>query len=230
MPTVTSTPRSVVAALAAAACLATATPAAQAQSIDSLGRPTPAVLNQIRDFANQSFVGPTTRSALLKAADFFEGTGKPGVELPVADAPIFTQFGWPTVAGNCIGGTQRATGTAIAVPGPALLPLPGVAAGETAFVFTALGTGKLAAEQPAPMNVNWININTRESGVTKLGDGGINPTGPATVTGTAHTGSGTVLAWLSGAVTVETGEVNEAGQPITAQCNFLPTGAVVHVP
>ena len=211
--------RTAAAALAASFVFAQAG-AAQAQSIDNLGRPSPAALQQMRDFAHQPFIGPVTRGALEKAADFFEGTGKPGVELPEKDAPVFTQFGWPTISARCIGGTQTATGTAIAVPGPALLPLPGVAKGETAFVFTALGTGALAKEQREPITVNWFNLTTRKGGVTVLGNGGINPTGPATVNGTAATDSGTVVAWLSGSVAIEDGTV----------CTFLPTAAVVQVP
>ena len=106
---------------------------------------------------------------------------------------------------------------------PAKLPLPGVKAGEVNFVFTGLGTGKVAKHQKAPMNVRWINLNTGKVGLTKLGYNGINPDYPATVNGAAKTGRGTVLALLEGGVTTYE---KESGN---THCSFLPTAAMINV-
>ena len=106
-------------------------------------------------------------------------------------------------------------GSAIAVPGPAEIPAPGAAEGQTAFVFTALGTAPAAPEQGG-MTVNWANINTLRTGATSLGNHGINPDGPATLSGTADTGHGTVVAVVSGTVHTEDGP-----------CTFIPTAAII---
>ncbi|APT84468.1 hypothetical protein [Corynebacterium aquilae] len=214
-------------ATAATACIFSFSPAtAQAASsdlLDPLGRPAPSILQQAEDFANAQPLPDNIKQALLKAVGFFRGDGEPGVDIPDPDkAPVIAQFGWPTVAGNCIGGTSNATGTAFAVAGPAALPLPGVEAEHAAFVFTALGTDKIAEHQTTAMRVNWVNITTGRTGVTQLGYTGINPDGPTTVAGTAHTGRGTIIAVLSGGVTTTT----DTG---TANCEFLPTSGIVEV-
>lgn len=214
------------AAVAASAALALALPAAiapaQAQApIDNLGRPAPYILDQIETASKNPAIPADVASALTAAVEFFRGSGKPGVEVPV-NGPAFTQFVWPTVASQCIGGKNDAVGTAIAVPGPAPLPLPGVRAGEAGFVFTALGTGPAAAQQTATMNVHWLNTSNGKFGTTQLKPTGINADGPTTVNGTAPTGSGNIIAVLEGGVTAaeETGPSN---------CNFLPTVALVNV-
>ncbi|QGU04256.1 Rv1157c family protein [Corynebacterium comes] len=183
--------------------------------LDQLGRPTPQTQVQVRDFANQPWVPVEMRNAILSALAFSAGdNGDGGPALP-ENAPTFTQFYWPTVAGSCIGGELDAVGTAIAVPGPAAIPAPGARAGQTAFVFTALGTAPALPEQGG-MNVTWFNLNTLQNGVTPLGNYGINPDGPATLSGTADTGHGTVVALVSGDVRTE-----------DATCNFLPTAAII---
>lgn len=183
--------------------------------LDELGRPTPQTQAQVRDLANQPWLPADLRNAILSALAFTSGAnGDGGPELP-EDAPTFTQFYWPTVSGSCIGGELDAVGSAIAVPGPAAIPAPGAAAGQTAFVFTALGTAPATAEQGG-MNVTWFNLNTLRQGVTPLGNNGINPDGPATLSGTADTGRGTVVAIVSGDVRTE-----------DATCNFIPTAAII---
>lgn len=198
----------------------------QAQSsaspIDHLGRPAPHVLNQLDAIAKNPQLPKDVREKIAKAVSFFRGDGKPGVALP-KNGPAFTQFGWPTVSGKCIGGKNKAVGTAMAVPGPAKLPLPGVKAGEVNFVFTALGTGTVAKHQKAPMNIRWINLNSGKIGTTKLGYNGINPKGPATVNGAAKTGRGIVLAWLEGGVTTHEKESGDT------HCSFFPTAAMINV-
>ncbi|MEJ5927475.1 hypothetical protein WG915_02455 [Corynebacterium sp. H128] len=184
--------------------------------VDHLGRPAPHILQQMENFAGQPWVPEDVRNALLAAVGFYRDGGEGGVPLPEG-GPNINQFIWPTVSASCINGNLSATGTAIAVPGPAELPLPGAKAGETAFVFTALGTPAAAKEQSG-MFVHWVNLNTFRVGVTPLTNTGLNPEGPATLTGVAGTGSGQVLAWLDGGVTL----TDDAGAP-TNTCNFAPT-------
>lgn len=169
----------------------------------------------MEDFASNAAVPVGIRNAVLAAVAFYRGDGKSGVPLP-EDAPIINQFIWPTVSANCIGGSMAATGTAIAIPGPASLPLPGTQTGQTSFVFTALGT-TAAAEQHG-MNVSWLNLSTGTFGRTPLVAGGINPQGPATLSGIADTGQGKVVAWLDGGVTL----ADDHGAP-TNTCIFAPT-------
>lgn len=226
-------PRRLTAALLAAVTVLAVpmavTPSASAQSlpgpaaapVDHLGRPTPEILDQLEDFANQPGMPEEVSSTLLRVISFFRGDGEPGVDLP-EDGPVFTQFGWPTVATNCIGGTSNAVGTAIAVPGPATLPLPGVGAGQTAFVFTALGTGPAAADQTTAMQVHWLNVADGRMGQTPLTPTGINADGPGTVNGLADTGSGPVVAVLSGGITTD----EESGP---ANCEFAPTVGLTQV-
>lgn len=213
--------RRLATAVATAALFATATSPAQAlpqssSPIDHLGRPAPHILTQMENFASQPFVPLELRNITLAAVSFFRGGGEGGVPLPT-DAPYFNQFVWPTVSVACIDGQFASTGTAIAVPGPAELPLPGADAGQTAFVFTALGTSAATQEQGG-MFVHWLNINNGRFGATPLVNNGINPQGPATLSGVADTGHGRVFAWLDGNVTL----ADATGAP-TNTCNFGPT-------
>lgn len=230
VPTPRCSRRIAAAALAAATVFAvpttvgvvTGTAAAATFPVDHLGRPTPEILNQIEQFADQPGMPEQVKDTLLRVVGFFRGTGEPGAPLP-ENGPVFTQFGWPTAATDCIGGSSGAVGTAIAVPGPAPIPLPGVPAGQTAFVFTALGTGGAAREQTTSMQVNWLNISTGAMGQTPLHPGPMNPEGPGTVNGLAETGPGDVVAVLSGGLTT-----NEDTGP--ANCEFAPTIGLTHVP
>lgn len=185
-------------------------------SVDHLGRPAPHILAQLERIAQNPRIPLDARNALLAAVSFYRGDGEGGVPLPEG-APVLNQFLWPTVSANCINGSLAATGTAIAIPGPADLPLPGTAAGQTTFVFTALGTSA-AAEHQQGMKVHWLNMNTGKLGITPLLKGDINPQGPATLSGIADTGHGQVVAWLDGGVTL----ADEHGTP-TNTCIFAPT-------
>lgn len=190
-------------------------------STDDLGRPNEQMLHRIEEIAAAPTTPTPVATSLWTIAGFFRGTPGQGVALP-KDAPAFTQFTWPTVGNQCIHGNLSATGTAIAVPGPASLPLPGVAAGHTAFVFTALGTGP-ATPGTHPMTVNWANLKTGKTGVTTMVNTGVNPNGPATLVGDAETGSGIVVAQLAGTVFNQ----DQAG---TYACTFFPTYVTVRVP
>lgn len=208
-------------AAAPAAHSAPALPGLPDLPIDNLGRPTPEVLQQIEDFADRPEVPDEIGDTLKRVVSFFRGDGEPGVGIP-EDGPGFTQFGWPTLAENCIGGTSNAVGMAMGVPGPAELPLPGVPGGHISFVFTALGTGTVAEQQNTGMRVHWVNINNGRIGQTPLEYGGINPEGPATINGMADTGPGNVIALLEGGVT--TNEEDAQGN-----CTFLPTAGLFNV-
>lgn len=187
------------------------------QLVDDLGRPTPQVQRAVSDFANQPWMPPQARDALLAAVGFASGRGDlGGPDLP-QNAPAFRQGYWPTVSRNCMGQGLHSTGSLIAVPGPARIPVPAPKAGQATFVFTALGT-EPAAQQQGEMNVYWINLANFRTGVTPLNNHGINPTGPATVSGVASTGPGPVLAAVSGAV--------KAGGKT---CGFAPTALTVAV-
>lgn len=185
------------------------------QYLDELGRPTPYLQDRVHEVAELPFLPQEFSDALLSGLAFAAGTGEVGGPPLPEDAPTFTQFYWPSVSGNCIGGELDATGSALAVPGPAEIPAPGAAAGQTAFLFTALGTAP-AAEEQGGMNVHWFNLDTFAFGQTPLGNHGINPEGPATLSGVADTGTGTILAAVSGDV-----------RTTESTCSFIPTAAVI---
>ncbi|MDQ1202351.1 MULTISPECIES: Rv1157c family protein [unclassified Rhodococcus (in: high G+C Gram-positive bacteria)] len=155
---------------------------------------------------------------LTSIITFLDGSGGGGPEIP-QNGPVISQFFYPTVGKGCISATADSVASALAVPGPAQLPPPGPAAGQAGFVFTALGTAPLADVQAAPLTANWVNVDTGRTGATVLtGAAGINPDGPATLSALADTGTGRVLAAVSGSISTEAG--------IT--CSFLPTiGAFV---
>ena len=213
--------RSVAAALCAAGLVVAGGVAKQPASaqpfLDSLGRPTPETVARVNAFADQPYVPAEVGNTLRTAVQFFAGAGELGGPALPADAPQFTQFYWPTVSGNCIGQGLHSTASAIAVPGPAASPAPGAGPGQTTFVFTALGTPAAAQEQ-GQMQVYWVNLTSLRTGVTPLGNYGINPAGPATLSATADTGSGRVLAVAHGSV-----------RTIDNVCPFAPTAASIDV-
>lgn len=190
---------------------------AQSSALDPLGRPTPQTVARVNAFADQPFVPPQVANALRTGVQFYAGTGELGGPPLPDNAPPFTQFYWPTVSSNCIGPGLHSTASAIAVPGPAASPAPGAKAGQATFVFTALGTPAAAPEQ-GQMRVYWINLGNFRTGVTPLGNNGINPTGPATLSATADTGSGRVLAVVDGSV-----------RTVDKVCPFAPTAASIDV-
>ena len=136
------------------------------------------------------------------------------------DAPPTQDFLYPSISNGCLqdGGTVLAT--AISVAGPAKIPAPGPAAGQTAYVFTAVGTPAPAAEQRLPLNVTWVNLTTGKSGSATLKPRpDINPDGPTTLTATVDTGSGSVISTIFGQVTTT-----------EKQCQFMPTIGSTVVP
>ncbi|MCE5289583.1 MAG: hypothetical protein LLG14_10110 [Nocardiaceae bacterium] len=176
--------------------------------------------------ASAAALPPQIGSVLTSVVKFIDGSGGGGPKIPTSDGVVISQFLYPSVGPKCISETGHSVGTALAVPGPAKLPVPGPKKGQTAFVFTALGTPLPTAHQSSPMEVTWVNISTGKTGTTKLTDDAkINhPNGPATLSGTANTGSGRVLAIISGSLTTQA-----AGQK-SHSCSFLPTIGTVEVP
>lgn len=85
-------------------------------------------------------------------------------------------------------------------------------------MFTALGTKSPTDVQNPPMTVQWLNLDTRQSGVQALTtEAKINPDGPATLSAIANTGSGRIVAVIGGSLTTK------AADAAPRTCNFLPT-------
>ncbi len=127
---------------------------------------------------------------------------------------------YPSISNGCLKDGGNVLATAISVAGPATIPKPGPAPGQTAYVFTAMGTPGPAAEQKLPLNVTWVNLTTGKSGtVTLKPQADINPAGPTTLTAIADTGSGSIMSTIFGQVTTT-----------EMQCQFMPTIGSTVVP
>ncbi|MGW4635875.1 Rv1157c family protein [Nocardia sp. NPDC004415] len=177
-----------------------------------------AILAQARVLLATPGIPAQVKATLEKVITFLDGSGGGGPDLPPADGPVISQFLYPTIGKGCIGASSDSVGTALAVAGPAELPPPGPAAGQTGFVFTALGTKTPTATQNPPMTVQWINLDTRRTGNAPLTTAaGINPDGPATLSAIADTGSGRVAAVISGSLTTTTADAE------VRTCSFAPT-------
>jgi hypothetical protein len=137
-----------------------------------------------------------------------------------SDAPTTQDFMYPSISNGCLKDGGNVLATAISVAGPASIPKPGPAAGQTAYVFTAMGTPGPAAEQKLPLNVTWVNLTSGKSGtVTLKPQADINPAGPTTLTAIADTGSGSIMSTIFGQVTTT-----------EKQCQFMPTIGSTVVP
>ncbi|MEV6069608.1 hypothetical protein AB0L82_23935 [Nocardia sp. NPDC052001] len=180
--------------------------------------PQTAILDQAKQILATLNLPQSIKDTLNKIITFLDGSGGGGPDIP-KDGPVIAQFLWPTIGKGCIGSGADSVGTALAVAGPAQLPPPGPAASQTGFVFTALGTKRPTEIQTPPMTVQWLNLDTRQSGVANLTDEAkINPDGPATLSAIVNTGGGRVVAVVSGSLTTQ---ADAESQPIT--CSFLPT-------
>ena len=136
------------------------------------------------------------------------------------DAPPTQEFMYPSIGNACLADGGNVIATAISVAGPASIPKPGPSAGQTAYVFTALGTPAPAAEQKLPLNVTWVNLTTGKSGgATLKPNPEINPNGPTTLMAIADTGSGSIISTIFGQVTTT-----------DRQCTFMPTIGSTVVP
>jgi hypothetical protein len=127
--------------------------------------------------------------------------------------PITQDFMYPSISNGCQADGGNVLATAISVAGPAKIPTPGPGPGQTAYVFTAVGTPGPAAEQKLPLNVTWVNLTTGKSGSATLKpQADINPQGPTTLTAIVDTGSGSIMSTIFGQVTTT-----------EKQCQFMPT-------
>ncbi|MCV7011637.1 Rv1157c family protein, partial [Mycolicibacterium madagascariense] len=136
------------------------------------------------------------------------------------DAPTTQDFMYPSISNGCLADGGNVLASAISVAGPASIPKPGPGPGQTAYVFTAMGTPGPAAEQKLPLNVTWVNLTTGKSGTATLKpQADINPAGPTTLTVIADTGSGSVMSTIFGQVTTT-----------DKQCQFMPTIGSTVVP
>ncbi|AII05113.1 MULTISPECIES: Rv1157c family protein [Rhodococcus] len=197
---------------------------AAAGTEDIAAGPQDAILDQARNLLEAPGIPPELKSTLERVITFLDGSGGGGPEIPQENAPVIAQFLYPTIGKGCIGEGADSVGTALAVPGPAQLPPPGPKAGQAGFVFTALGTSSVAAEQPNPLTVTWINLDNQRRATQNLtNEAKINPDGPATLSAIADTGPGRVLAVVSGGLTTQ----KEGAAPIT--CSFLPTVGMFQV-
>ncbi len=201
----------------ALAALAPAIVGSIAGPADIAAGPQSAILDQARRLLATLGLPPQIKSTLERIITFLDGSGGGGPELP-QEGPVIAQFLYPTIGKGCIGPTADSVGTALAVAGPAQLPPPGPKAGQAGFVFTALGTKSPTPEQNPPMSVQWMNLDTRQSGILPLTDEAkINPGGPATLSAIADTGAGRIVAVISGSLTTQAADA----EPRT--CAFLPT-------
>ncbi len=136
------------------------------------------------------------------------------------NAPVTQDFLYPSISNGCLADGGNVLATAISVAGPATIPLPGPGPGQTAYVFTAIGTPGPAAEQKLPLNATWVNLTTGKSGsVTLKPRPDMNPNGPTTLTAIADTGSGSIMSTIFGQVTTT-----------DKQCQFMPTIGSTVVP
>ncbi len=136
------------------------------------------------------------------------------------DAPPTQDFMYPSMGTNCLADGTSSIATALSVAGPAKIPTPGPGPGQTAYVFTAVGTPGPAEVQKLPLNVTWVNLTTGKSGTTALKPRtDINADGPTTLTAIADTGSGSIMSTIFGQVTTR-----------ERQCQFIPTIGSTVVP
>ncbi len=136
------------------------------------------------------------------------------------DAPPTQDFMYPSIGQNCQADGGTVIATALSVAGPATIPTPGPKPGQTAYVFTAVGTPGPAETQKLPLNVSWVNLTTGKSGSATLQPRtDINAEGPTTLTAIVDTGSGSIMSTIFGQVSTK-----------DHQCNFLPTIGSTVVP
>jgi hypothetical protein len=136
------------------------------------------------------------------------------------DAPPTQDFMYPSIGQNCLADGGNVIASALSVAGPATIPTPGPKPGQTAYVFTAVGTPGPAETQKLPLNVTWVNLTTGKSGSATLQPRtDINAEGPTTLTAIVDTGSGSIMSTIFGQVSTK-----------DHQCNFLPTIGSTVVP
>jgi hypothetical protein len=171
--------------------------------------------------APEAAATPEAASAPAPAPDGAAPTAQAAANMQFGDdAPPTQDFLYPSISNGCLKDGGNVLATAISVAGPAKIPAPGPAAGQTAYVFTAIGTPGPAAEQKLPLNVTWVNLTNGKSGSAALKPrSDINPEGPTTLSAIVDTGSGSIMSTIFGQVTTT-----------EKQCQFMPTIGSTVVP
>jgi hypothetical protein len=165
-------------------------------------------------------VPPAPEAAPAPPAPEAPGTAPGATPAFDPDGPPTQDFMYPSIGSGCQSDGGNYIATALSVAGPATIPSPGPGPGQTAYVFTAVGTSGPAEVQKLPLNVTWVNLTTGKSGSATLKPRpDINPDGPTTLTAIADTGSGSVMSTIFGQVTTK-----------DHQCNFIPTIGSAVVP
>ncbi len=213
-----------LASLAPAIVGAAAGPADVAGAHD-VADPRADLLAQAKDLLANSDLPDSVKATLTRVITFLDGSGGGGPDLPESGEVTISQFLYPTLGQDCIGDGADSVGTALAVAGPAMLPPPGPGAGQTGFVFTALGTAPSVDAPAEELTVSWLNVSNGRTGTQPLTNAeGLNPDGPTTLSAIADTGPGQVVAVISGGITTQ-----EEGSDARS-CTFLPTLGLVSVP
>lgn len=189
--------------------------------------PDPAPLAAATDPAPGPTAAPTAAPApdaapLAAAAPVPDGATGPSTAPPgyAPDTPPTQDFMYPSIGNGCLPDGGNSIATALSVAGPANIPTPGPAAGQTAYVFTAVGTSGPADVQKLPLNVTWVNLTTGKSGSAALKPRpDINANGPTTLTAVVPTGSGSIMSTIFGQITTT-----------DKQCQFMPTIGSTVVP
>ncbi|MDF2823637.1 MAG: hypothetical protein K0R68_1045 [Mycobacterium sp.] len=165
-------------------------------------------------------VAPALPAPMPAPGEAPSGPPSPAAAAFGADAPPTQDFLYPSIGNGCLADGGNSIATAISVAGPATIPTPGPSAGQTAYVFTAVGTAGPAEVQKLPLNVTWVNLTTGKSGSATLKPRpDINATGPTTLTAIVDTGSGSIMSTIFGQVTTT-----------EKQCQFMPTIGSTVVP
>ncbi|CAN5358272.1 hypothetical protein BH09ACT7_BH09ACT7_48250 [soil metagenome] len=167
-------------------------------------------------------VGTTDAAPLAAPAPAPAGGAGPDTAPPgyVPGTSPTQDFMYPSIGNGCLADGGNSIATALSVAGPANIPTPGPKAGETAYVFTAVGTAGPAEVQKLPLNVTWVNLTTGKSGTAALKPRpDINAAGPTTLTAVVPTGSGSIMSTIFGQITTT-----------EKQCQFMPTIGSTVVP
>jgi len=164
---------------------------------------------------------PEAAAAPVAPAPAPEGSPAPGAGAVISPETVTKQdFMYPSISNGCLKDGGNVLATAISVAGPAKIPTPGPGPGQTAYVFTAVGTPGPADVQRLPLNVTWVNLSTGKSGSATLKPrADMNPQGPTTLSAIVDTGSGSIISTIFGQVTTT-----------EMQCQFMPTIGSTVVP
>lgn len=182
------------------------------------------LLAQAKELLANSELPESVKSTLERVITFLDGSGGGGPDIPDPNTVIIQQFLYPTLGQDCIGDGADSVGSALAVSGESHLPPPGPGVGQAGFVFTALGTAPSVDQPEQELTLSWVNITNGRTGTQPLtNEADINPDGPTTLSAIADTGSGQVLAVISGGITTQ----EEGADP--RSCTFLPTLGLVNV-